>query len=150
MNAAPTSNKREIEFASHPGNLSLVRDFVRQFLKTVDFPDLEKDLIVLGLDEACTNVIRYAYHHEPTHLICLACEQVEKGVVFRLRDYGMQAELSQLQGRPLDLVQPGGLGIHLIRRAFTEVDYKLKKQGTELVLAKHFMATGDGCEASAK
>jgi anti-sigma regulatory factor (Ser/Thr protein kinase) len=46
------------------------------------FPDLEKDLIVLGLDEACTNVIRYAYRHEPTHLICLACEQVEKGVVF--------------------------------------------------------------------
>jgi hypothetical protein len=35
-------------------------------------------------------------------------------------------------------VQPGGLGIHLIRRAFDLVDYNLKKQGTELVLEKHF------------
>jgi anti-sigma regulatory factor (Ser/Thr protein kinase) len=45
-------------------------------------------------------------------------------------------------------VQPGGLGIHLIRRAFTEVDYKLKKQGTELVLSKHFTPADDGCGAS--
>jgi serine/threonine-protein kinase RsbW len=130
--------KREIEFASHPANLCLVRDFVRQFLRAVAFSDTEKDLIVLGLDEACTNVIRYAYHHESNQLICLVCEQIDAGIRFRLRDFGVQAEPEKLHGRPLDLVQPGGLGIHLIRRAFDQVDYNLKKQGTELVLEKHF------------
>ena len=130
--------KREIEFASHPANLCLVRDFVRQFLKALAFTDTEKDLIILGLDEACTNVIRYAYHHQPNQLICLVCEQIEAGIRFRLRDYGAQAAPEKLQGRPLDLVQPGGLGIHLIKRAFDQVDYNLKKQGTELVLEKHF------------
>ena len=130
--------KREIEFASHPANLCLVRDFVRQFLRALAFSETEKDLIVLGLDEACTNVIRYAYHHEPNQLICLVCEQVDVGIRFRLRDFGAQAEPEKLQGRPLDLVQPGGLGIHLIKRAFDLVDYNLKKQGTELVLEKHF------------
>jgi anti-sigma regulatory factor (Ser/Thr protein kinase) len=130
--------KREIEFASHPANLCLVRDFIRQFLKAVDLTETEKDLIILGLDEACTNVIRYAYHHEPNQLICLVCERIELGVRFRLRDFGTQADPSKLQGRPLDLVQPGGLGIHLIRRAFNQVDYNLKKEGTELVLEKHF------------
>jgi anti-sigma regulatory factor (Ser/Thr protein kinase) len=129
--------KREIEFASHPANLSLVRDFIRQFLKPFPFPEAEKDLVVLGLDEACTNVIRYAYHHEPNQLICLVCEEIEAGVRFRLRDFGAQCDPSKLQGRPLDLVQPGGLGIHLIRRAFNQVDYNLKKEGTELVLEKH-------------
>lgn len=130
--------KRDIEFASHPANLSLVRDFVREFLRSMEFSEVEKDLMVLGLDEACTNVIRYAYNHEPDQLICLICELVEGGVRFRLRDFGSQADPDKLQGRPLDLVQPGGLGIHLIRRAFDEVDYNLKKQGTELVLAKYF------------
>lgn len=130
--------KREIEFASHPANLCLVRDFVRQFLRAIAFTDVEKDLIVLGLDEACTNVIRYAYHHEPNQLICLVCEQITAGIRFRLRDFGTQASADKLQGRPLDLVQPGGLGIHLIRRAFDQVDYNLKKEGTELVLEKHF------------
>lgn len=136
--------KREIEFASHPANLSLVRDFVRQFLKSLAFTETEKDLIVLGLDEACTNVIRYAYHHEPNQLICLVCELVDAGIRFRLRDFGAQAEPEKLQGRPLDLVQPGGLGIHLIKRAFDQVDYNLKKQGTELVLEKHFERNNKG------
>jgi anti-sigma regulatory factor (Ser/Thr protein kinase) len=131
--------KREIEFASHPANLSLVRDFIRQFLKPFPFPEAEKDLVVLGLDEACTNVIRYAYHHQPNQLICLVCEEIEVGVRFRLRDFGTQCDPTKLQGRPLDLVQPGGLGIHLIRRAFNQVDYNLKKEGTELVLEKHLV-----------
>ncbi|MGB8169314.1 MAG: ATP-binding protein [Chthoniobacteraceae bacterium] len=130
--------KHEIEFASHPANLCLVRDFVRQFLRSLDFSEVEKDLIVLGLDEACTNIIRYAYQHATNQLIVLVCEQREDRVVFRIRDYGVQCDPSQLQGRPLDLVQPGGLGIHLIKRAFNEVDYNLKREGTELVLTKLF------------
>ena len=129
--------RRDIEFASHPANLCLVRDFVRQFLRSCSFSELEKDLMVLGLDEACTNVIRYAYNHEPDQLICLECEMLENGVQFRLRDFGSQADPTKLQGRPLDLVQPGGLGLHLIRKAFSKVDYVLKKQGTELILVKH-------------
>jgi serine/threonine-protein kinase RsbW len=136
--------KREIEFASHPANLSLVRDFIRQFLKPFPFPESEKDLVVLGLDEACTNVIRYAYHHATNQLICLVCEEITAGVRFRLRDYGKQCDPTTLQGRPLDLVQPGGLGIHLIRRAFNQVDYNLKKEGTELVLEKHLASNGNG------
>ena len=128
--------KREIEFASHPGNLGLVRDFIRQFLRPISLPDLEKDLIVLGLDEACTNVIRYAYQHQCNQPMHLVCEQLDDRIVFRLRDFGAQCPPENMQGRPLDLVQPGGLGIHLIRRAFSSVDYLLKKQGTELVLSK--------------
>ena len=130
--------KREIEFASHPANLSLVRDFVRQFLQPLPFSDTEKDLIILGLDESCTNVIRYAYHHQPDQLISLVCELTDTAVIFRVRDYGTQCEPEKLQGRPLDLIQPGGLGIHLIKRAFDQVDYNLKRQGTELVLSRRF------------
>ncbi|MDQ3622055.1 MAG: ATP-binding protein [Verrucomicrobiota bacterium] len=136
--------KREIEFASHPANLCLVREFVRQFLRPIPCTETEKDLIVLGVDEACTNVIRYAYHHEANRLICLVCEQHEDRLVFRLRDFGRQCDPSELHGRPLDLVQPGGLGIHLIRRAFTQVDYNLKKQGTELVLCKALNGSSGG------
>jgi serine/threonine-protein kinase RsbW/sigma-B regulation protein RsbU (phosphoserine phosphatase) len=96
-------------------------------------------------------VIRYAYQHECDQLICLICEEINKGVCFRVRDYGMQVDPSKIQGRPLDLVQPGGLGIHLIRKAFHQVDYNLKRQGTELVLAKFFNggpATGGKSQAS--
>ncbi len=131
----------ELEFASHPGNLCLVRDFVRKFLATIDLPDTEKDLIILGLDEACTNVIRYAYEHCTNKLMVLACERAADGIVFRLRDFGAQCPQEKLEGRPIELVQPGGLGIHLIRRAFTHVDYRHCSEGTELVMERKF----NGC-----
>lgn len=130
--------KREIEFASHPANLSLVRDFAREFIAEMNFSTAEKDLMILGLDEACTNIIRYAYGHAIDRPICLVCERTENGITFVLRDFGTQCDPSQLQGRSLDLVQPGGLGIHLIRHAFTEVDYRLQSKGTELRMAKDF------------
>jgi len=128
--------KQTLEFASHPGNLSMMRDYVRAFLAPVGFPELEKDLMVLGLDEASTNIIRYAYDHEETHLICLTCEKDAAGVTFRLRDHGRQCDPAMLQARPLEEIKPGGLGLHLIRRAFDKVEYVLHDVGTELVLAK--------------
>jgi anti-sigma regulatory factor (Ser/Thr protein kinase) len=136
--------KRELEFASHPANLSLLREFVRDFLQDLDFTAPEKELMVLGLDEACTNVIRYAYSHAPDQPMSLVCERNDSGVTFRLRDFGTQCDPSRLKGRPLDCVQPGGLGIHLMRRAFSEIDYCLMEAGTELCLTRRFGETPSG------
>ena len=128
--------KREIEFASHPANLSLVRDFIRQFLKILTFSPTEKDLIVLGLDEACTNVIRYAYGLRDDQLISLRMEGLRTCVRMRLRDYGEKVFPHEMKGRSHDVIKPGGLGLHLIRYAFDEVSYIHKRRGTELVLTK--------------
>ncbi len=130
--------KRKIEFASHPGNLSSVRNLVRQFAIEARLPDAEIEMIVMGVDEACANIIRHAYRDE-ARLIGLCCEQIETGVRFRLRDYGDSgAEPAKWSGRPLDSIQPGGLGLHLIRTAFDQVDYRPKRNGTELILTKNF------------
>ena len=37
----------------------------------------------------------------------------------------------------IDVIRPGGLGVHLIRTAFDKVDYILKPRGTELVMTKN-------------
>jgi anti-sigma regulatory factor (Ser/Thr protein kinase) len=131
--------KRKIEFASHPANLSSVRNLVRQFAVDARLPGDEVDLIVLGVDEACANIIRHVYRREETRLIGLSCEQLETGLRFRLRDYGDQGnEPTQWSGRPLDTIQPGGLGLHLIRSAFDHIDYRPKRKGMELVLTRNF------------
>lgn len=141
--------RREIEFASHPGNLALVRDFVRQFLEPLPLAVREKDLIILGIDEACTNVIRHAYgqrHTEPMHLVC---EALADRVLFRLRDFGRQCGADELCGRPLERVQPGGLGLHLMRQAFSSVEYLCMECGTELVLGKSLGAPQSAFPADA-
>jgi serine/threonine-protein kinase RsbW len=128
--------RRKVEFSSHTANLALLRKFVRDFLKNYPFSEKERMLMVLGVDEACTNVIRYAYRLRDDQLISLQIEGLRKCVRMRLRDYG-EAFPNQMKGRPHDMIKPGGLGLHLIHNAFDQVDYIHKRRGTELVLIKN-------------
>jgi serine/threonine-protein kinase RsbW len=129
--------KKKLEFSSHTANLALMREFVRKFLDGYNFSERERLLMVLGVDEACTNIIRYAYELRDDQPITLAMEALRGSVRMRLRDYGVQAPVDQMKGRADDQLKPGGLGLHLIRAAFDKVDYILKPRGTELVLTKN-------------
>src|SRR4051812_39013790 len=128
--------KKKVEFSSHTGNLAPMRKFVRNFLETYPIPERERMLMVLGIDEACTNVIRHAYHLRDDQLISLSLEGSARWVRMRLREYGKQTEAHAMRGRSHDLIRPGGLGLHLIKTAFEKVDYILKARGTELVMTK--------------
>ena len=127
---------REIEFSSHAGNLSLVRRFVRQFLIGEGCGESLVELMVLGIDEACTNVIRYAYDNAEDQLIRLTLERGGDRIRCRLRDYGTAVDVEKLCGRALGVVRPGGLGLHLIQQAFDNAYYCRKPKGTELVMIK--------------
>ena len=128
--------KKKIEFSSHTGNLVLMRDHVRRFLDSYPLSQKERMLIVLGVDEACTNIIRYAYDLRDDQLIVLSMEGLRNCVRMRLRDYGRKTPVHEMKGRSHDTIRPGGLGLHLMRDAFDKVDYILKRRGTELVLTK--------------
>src|ERR1044072_1517357 len=129
--------KQTVDFRSHTANLALMRHCVRKFLNGYPFSEKERLLMVLGVDEACTNVIRYAYRLRDDQLISLHMEGRSKCVQMRLRDYGEQVVPNQMKGRSHDMIKPGGLGLFLIRNAFDEVDYIHRRRGTELVLTKN-------------
>ena len=127
--------KGKLEFTSHTANLALMRRFVRRFLRNFPFTQKERALMVLGIDEACTNVIRYAYEMRDDKRIRLTIEPLRGCLRMRLRDYGepIYKALNQLgSNRP----SYGGRGIFLMRQAFDKVDYFYKPRGTELVLTK--------------
>jgi serine/threonine-protein kinase RsbW len=129
--------RSKVEFSSHTANLPLLRKCVRDFLNGYPFSEKERLLMVLGVDEACTNVIRYAYRLRDDQLISLRMEGLRKCVRVRLRDYGDNVLPHEMKGRSHALIKPGGLGLHLIRHAFDQVDYVHKRRGTELVLTKN-------------
>ena len=129
--------KKKVEFSSHTSNLALMRQCVRGFLETYPLSEKERTLMVLGVDEACTNVIRHAYQLRDDKMITLSLEGLRHCIRMRLRDYGKQTTTRALRRRSRNLIKPGGLGLHLIRRAFDKVDYVLKARGTELILTKN-------------
>ena len=129
--------KKKFELSSHTGNLALLRTCVRRFLESLPFSERQRTIMVLGVDEACTNIIRHAYHRREDQFISVSLEKKSDCVCLRLRDYGKQVAPNSLKSRRVDLIKPGGLGLHLIRNAFDRVDYVLRSRGTELVLTKN-------------
>src|SRR4029079_7989717 len=115
-----TLMKKKIELSSHTGNLALLRTCVRRFLESLPFSERQRTLMVLGVDEACTNIIRHAYHLRDDQFISLSLEGKNDCVCLRLRDYGKKPQPESMKSRPADLIKPGGLGLHLIRNAFDQ------------------------------
>ena len=112
--------KLKFTFTSDPRRLAEVRSCVRSFLTKCGFDECSIELLVLGLDEACTNVIRHAYGHNV------------------LRDYGRSCDPECIRSRNLEDVRPGGVGVHIIRQVFDYVKYEPCRRGTRLVLEKKF------------
>jgi anti-sigma regulatory factor (Ser/Thr protein kinase) len=126
------------ECPSCPSQMSGVRARIRESAKAFGFPDDVVNELVLAVDEACTNIIRYAYEGKTEGKIEIdVCEDCDLWEV-RLKDYGKKCKPADLQGRDLEQVRPGGLGLFFIQRAFDQVRFDFtQKVGTVLILRKH-------------
>ena len=94
--------------------------------------------IVLAVTEACANIIKHCYCDRKGERIDLEI-RFQPGVFeVRIIDYGEFVDPSQMKGRELEDVKPGGLGLHLINSVMDGVEYtKNEWGGTTLILRKH-------------
>jgi len=85
------------------------------------------DLAHLAIEEMATNILKYGYDDTAVHDILLRV-QIEPGaLVILLEDDGhefnpLHAPEPDVQ-LPLEQREPGGLGIHLIRKLASQIDY---------------------------
>jgi anti-sigma regulatory factor (Ser/Thr protein kinase) len=94
--------------------------------------------VKLAVDEACTNVIKYAYEGKTDEKIVIEFSITEKGFEVIIEDNGEKADPECMKGRDLQDVRPGGLGLHLIKRAFDIIAFDDKKKtGNRLMLVRH-------------
>lgn len=116
-------------------SLSQGRGFIERWAAYCGFDDITVGQIVLAVDEAVTNVYRYAYREQPGPMRLDA--GIEDGQLhIRLTDEGIPADVDAIQGRELDDLRPGGLGTVLLKQVFDSVHYAPQEQGTILTLKK--------------
>ena len=132
--------KRKWIFSGKTEDLAALRDEVRAFLVDANVEDDVSAAIVLGIDEACTNIIRHAYNGE-SRPFRIEMHRLRSRLRFILRDYGSPCERPKIQARDLDEVRPGGLGVHIIQQVFEHVEYSPQARGTRLTLEKRISAT---------
>lgn len=137
MPRTPENNRFGLTIPADARWLAIVRATVAKACELAAFPPTEAGHIVLAVDEACSNIIKYAYKHDPFQKIALTVKVSEGRLEVFIDDEGPQVRLEDLQGRSLDDVRPGGLGLHLIKRAFDTVAFDgRKKRGNRLKLVR--------------
>jgi len=125
----------KLTFQSRTETLCDVRASVREFLAETALSEEESQLVVLALDEACTNIIRHAYGNA-CKTIRMEMQKTPGKIRFILRDYGKSCDPGKIRGRRLEEIRPGGLGVHIIRQAFDRVVYEPCSRGTRLTMER--------------
>jgi anti-sigma regulatory factor (Ser/Thr protein kinase) len=117
--------------------LYLGRKVILYFL---NFHEVNEDLafkLVLCVDEACSNIIKYSYDGNTECPIEMSLYMEDNIFSVELRDYGKQCDATAIKPRPLDEIKPGGLGTHFMNAIMDDVEYCTKReQGTLLTMRK--------------
>ncbi|MDX6766144.1 MAG: SpoIIE family protein phosphatase [Candidatus Methylacidiphilales bacterium] len=116
-------------------NLAPGRAFIEEWAKFSCFDDISVGQIVLAVDEAVTNVYRYAYGEKSGPLEYQVAIE-DDHLVIRLIDQGTPVVLDKIKGRALDDLRPGGLGTILLQNVFDSTQYLPQSVGTILELRK--------------
>lgn len=122
---------------SDPGYLALVRKNVETFIGPLGFTESQRRKIVLAVDEASSNVIKYGYKGDTEKRIDFTMEASKGKLTIKIRDYGETPDPEKIKPRRLDDVRPGGLGTHFLNEVMDSVDYDTGLGvGTLLTLTK--------------
>jgi anti-sigma regulatory factor (Ser/Thr protein kinase) len=122
---------------SHPKYLYVIRSAIYPIAGDAGFPKKEVRKIVLAIDEACSNIIKYAYGGDHSKTISVIVSVEPARLVIELKDTGKKPDVSKIAPRDLDDIRPGGLGTHFMAEVFDSVEYDTGRgSGTVLILEK--------------
>lgn len=143
--AAPSA-VRSVSITSEPKQAAVVRAAVDAFAAELGANQSDRSNLVLAIDEAVCNVIKHGYRGQPGQPIDVKLERLSQkgrtGLRVVIRDQGRQIDPTEIVGRDLDDVRPGGLGTHIIRSIMDEVEYRRQEtSGMELRMVKWLSGT---------
>ena len=117
-----------IDLLSHPRLLKCIRETIRCYVTGLGYTEETANSVVLAVDEACSNAIRHSYGGCCDGRLELLLRSGGAGIEIVLSDQGKPAppdcnEPARDRTPDPATVQPGGLGIHLMREVFDEVEF---------------------------
>lgn len=139
-----------LQLESNSETLCLVRATLERATEVVHFSESDSRAIVRSVDEALANVIRHAYQGRRGLPIEITCRRLWSdtdaskllGLEIVLMDSGVAVDPDKLQGRSLEEVRPGGLGLHFINQSMDVVEFSRKNDKNVLRMVKYLAPPG--------
>ncbi len=129
--------KMTLTVPSHPKYLYVIRSALYPVMIDAGFSKRDTRRMILAVDEACSNIIKYAYEGDHSKTIGLTVASEPERISIQLSDSGKRVDRSRIAPRSLDEVRPGGLGTHFMAMIFDSLEYDTSgAAGTVLTLVK--------------
>jgi anti-sigma regulatory factor (Ser/Thr protein kinase) len=117
--------------------IGVVRNCAASIAGAMAFSKNRVENIRLSLNEALANVIEHVYGGDSDQRIDVSFTVNDVDLEIRVRDYGRKVDPDRIKSRPLDRVEPHGLGVFLMNKMMDRVEYDTSPEvGTELLLVK--------------
>ena len=141
------SNRFEIEVKSELKSLAVIGDFIAETLNKFGSDQATIYQVQLAADEACTNIIKYAYLGGEEN-ISLVLELVNGDLIVTITDRGKPFDPSSIPppdlSSDLDKRKVGGLGIYFMRKLMDEITYSFDARlGNRLTMKKGLSLKAD-------
>lgn len=128
----------KLTIPSDPKYLGLTRKVVFQLLTCHGIAKEIIPRLVLCVDEACSNIIKYSYSGCQDQPIEISFSLDGDLFEVKIRDYGKQCDSSDIKPRSIHEIRPGGLGTYFINEIMDEVKYCTNRdKGTLLTMCKN-------------
>lgn len=122
------TQKYKLKIPSITENLQMIREFVLKIAAKTGFNEETQEQIALAVDEACTNVIKHAHHHDARRLMDIQIQTDANKMKVTITDKGRGFDITKLKDPDVEKFikesRHGGLGIYLIKTLMDEVDYE--------------------------
>lgn len=113
-------------------NLKEIRDFISNSLDELEVDVNESNLIILAVDEVCSNRIIHSNKGKETEnlTVDISLTRDENGICFEIKDSGIPFDINQYVEPTLDDIvknkTKGSLGLILVRKIMDTIDFEVK------------------------
>lgn len=134
------SDGKRLVMSNDVADIAMMTEFIENFCEEYQLPTDICFKLNLALEEAVSNVMKYAYPENEKHEIILTVNKNDGSIVFELTDSGIAFDPTLVEDADVALSAEertiGGLGIFLIRKIMKSVEYK--REGEKNVLTMIF------------
>lgn len=133
--------KAKLTIPSDNDYLFHVRKFIEKIGKRNKFSTKVISALMLGADEACSNIIRHSYQNNKTKKIQIVALIKRWSFTLVILDQGKPYDPRQADDPDVlhyaEIGKVGGLGIMMIRKLMDDIKYKVSRRGNEFHLVKY-------------
>lgn len=113
--------------------LRTVRSFTREVLDSIGISEVDINMLVLAVDEICSNLIIHAHDCDANKAITITILHEGQDLIFEIRDQGSYFDFTQYVEPTLeelvDTRRRGGMGLMLVSRIMDRIQYFRDEQG---------------------